>query len=322
MSIKNISPEELENLSKDKLQKNSSNYIPKENIIKEQIVEEYEEPVVVEIEEDEEIILKPKKSYFEPDPVAYKLISGRHFIKNNLTKNNEIFVRPWNTEDELKISKIKSIDDFNRICNEIFMSCIKSDIDVYELALVDKLPLFIFILVITYGSKVSVKSLMDCEQCENDESVDVTVDLLNDLEYKYLPEEMEYPFSLKLTSYPKDNISIRYVYPSLKHEKFFIDTSESDNLINSLRHIVIELKGKKSNGKEITKNDLSDIIKYLNAEDKTKIRKTISDISSYGLNLETDRYQCSKEKCVYNKERKKIFLTFENILASLFMKLK
>ena len=34
MSIKNISPEELENLSKDKSQKNSSNYIPKEKIKK------------------------------------------------------------------------------------------------------------------------------------------------------------------------------------------------------------------------------------------------------------------------------------------------
>lgn len=322
MSIKNISPEELEKITSNKSQKIDSNYIPKENISKEEIIEDYEEPVVVEIEEDEEIILKPKKSYFEPDPVPYRLISGRYFIKNNLTKNNEIFVRPWNTEDELKISKIKSIDDFNRICNEIFMSCIKSDIDVYELALVDKLPLFVFILVITYGSKVSVKPLMDCEQCENDETVDVTVDLLKDLEYKYLPDDLEYPFTLKLTSYPKDNIQIRYVYPSLKHEKFFLDTAETDNLINSLRHIIIELKGKKTNGKEITKNDLSDIIKFLNADDKTKIRKTIADISSYGLNLETDRYECSKEKCIYNKERKKIFLTFENILASLFMKLK
>ena len=242
MSIKNISPEDLEKLSK---KPKNENLLSDENLVKNiESTRETSEEIPMAVQDEEDVVLKPKKSYFEPDPVPYKLISGNHFIKNNLTKNNEIFVRPWNTEDELKISKIKSIDDFNRICNEIFMSCIKSDIDVYELALVDKLPLFVFILVITYGSKVSVKSLMDCEQCEKDETVDVTVDLLNDLEYKYLPEEMDYPFSLKLTSYPKDNISIRYVYPSLKHEKFFIDTTESDNLINSLRHIIIELKGK------------------------------------------------------------------------------
>ena len=85
---------------------------------------------------------------------------------------------------------------------------------------------------------------------------------------------------------------------------------------------MIELKGKKANGKELTKNDLNDIVKFLNADDKMKIRKSISEISSYGINLETDKYKCSKDSCIYNKERKKIFLTFENILSSLFSKLK
>lgn len=319
MSIKNISPEELEKLSKQTTRTDS---LPKENIIKKNEETVNEETIESEAYIDSEIILKPKKSYFEPDPVPYKLISRNYFIKKNLTKNNEIYVRPWNTEDELKISRIKSVDDFNRICNEIFSSCIKSDIDLYELGLVDKLPLFIFILVITYGSKVSVKSMMDCDICENDKDIDVTVDLLNDLEYKYLPDNLEYPFSIKLTSYPKDDISLKYVYPALKHEKFFMDNQDSDNLMNSLKHIVIELKGKKANGKELTKNDLNDIVKFLNADDKMKIRKSISEISSYGINLETDKYKCSKDSCIYNKERKKIFLTFENILSSLFSKLK
>ena len=324
MAIKNISPDDLEKLSKEN--KKEENFLPKENVVKNQQQifqsQESEERVIVETDDDEEIVLKPKKSYFEPDPVPYKLISKNYFIKNNLTKNAEIFVRPWNTEDEVKISRINTTEDFNKICNEIFSSCVKSDIDIYELALVDKLPLFIFILVITYGSKVSVKKLMDCEVCENDSDVDVTVDLLKDLEYKYIPDDLEYPFVMKLTSYPKDDITIKYVYPSLKHEKFFLDSGTSDNLIDSLRHIIIEMKGKKANGKDVTKNDLSDIIKYLNADDKTKIRKSIADVSSYGINLETDKYSCSKENCIYNKERKKIFLTFEKILASLFLKLR
>ena len=319
MAIKNISPDDLENLSNES--KKEEKYLPKENLIKnEEIVFNEDDRIIMETD-NEEIILKPKKSYFEPDPVPYKLISKNYFIKSNLTKNAEIFVRPWNTEDEMKISRINTTEDFNRICNEIFNSCVKSDIDIYEMALVDKLPLFVFILVITYGNKVSVKKLMDCDVCENDPEVDVTVDLLKDLEYKYLPDDLEYPFVMKLTSYPKDDITIKYVYPSLKHEKFFMETN-SDNLIDSLRHIIIEMKGKKANGKDVTKNDLSDIIKYLNADDKTKIRKNIADISNYGINLETDKYSCSKEKCIYNKERKKIFLTFEKILASLFLKLK
>ena len=145
----------------------------------------------------------------------------------------------------------------------------------------------------------------------------------NSIKVKYIPDDIEYPFTVKLTSYPKDDITIRYVYPSLKHEKFFTDSgNKSDNLFDSLRHIIIEFKGKKANGKEITKNDLNDIIKYLNAEDKLKIRKNINDMSTYGINLETERYHCSKENCVYNKERKKIYLNFEGILSSLFMKLK
>ena len=319
MAIKNISPDDLENLSNES--KKEEKYLPKENLIKnEEIVFNEDDRIIMETD-NEEIILKPKKSYFEPDPVPYKLISKNYFIKSNLTKNAEIFVRPWNTEDEMKISRNNTTEDFNRICNEIFNSCVKSDIDIYEMALVDKLPLFVFILVITYGNKVSVKKLMDCDVCENDPEVDVTVDLLKDLEYKYLPDDLEYPFVMKLTSYPKDDITIKYVYPSLKHEKFFMETN-SDNLIDSLRHIIIEMKGKKANGKDVTKNDLSDIIKYLNADDKTKIRNNIADISNYGINLETDKYSCSKEKCIYNKERKKIFLTFEKILASLFLKLK
>lgn len=320
MSIKNISPEDLENLAKKS--KSDEKNISKENIIKTEdymssIQNQEEQKIII----DDEVVLKPKKSYFEPDPVPYRLISGRYFVKKNLTSNNEIFVRPWNTEDELKISKIMGTDDFNRVCNEIFISCVKSDIDIYELSMVDKLPLFIFILVITYGSKVSVKPLMECEICESDRSVEVFVDLLNDLEYKYLPDNMEYPFSVKLTSYPKDDITIKYVYPSLKHEKFFLDGS-TENIFESLRHLVVEMKGKKANGKEITKNDLGDIIKYLNANDKLEIRKNMNEISEYGINLETDKYHCTKENCVYTKERKKIFLTFENILTSLFSKLK
>lgn len=320
MSIKNISPEDLEKLAKKP--KNDDRVLPQENLIKNvDMLEQNVDEISLVVEDEEDVILKPKKSYFEPDPVPYRLISGNYFIKKNLTSRNQIFVRPWNTEDELKISKITSTDDFNKICNEIFVSCVKSDIDIYELSLVDKLPLFIFILVITYGSKVSVKQLMDCEICENDKTIDVSVDLLNDLEYKYLPDDMEYPFSVNLTSYPKDNITIKYVYPSLKHEKFFLDNN-SENLFESLKYIIVELKGKKANGKDVTKNDLNDIIKFLNAEDKMKIRKNMNEISNYGINLETDRYKCSNENCVYSKERKKIFLTFENILTSLFSKLK
>ena len=325
MSIKNISPEELEALSKAP-KKEDNKYIPKENIIKNNFNdddEEIDDKVILETE-NENIILKPKKSYFEPDPVPYKLISGKHFIKKNLTSNSEIFVRPWSTEEELKLTKINGVEDFNKICNEIFSASIKSDIDIYELSIADKLPLFIFILVITYGSKVSVKKLLECEICENDETIDVSIDLIKDLEYKYMPDDLEYPFSIKLKSYPKDNIAIKYVFPSLKHEKFFVDSfnSKSDNLFESFRHIIVEFKGHKANGKEISKNELSDVIKFLNAEDKLTIRKNINEMSNYGLRLETDRYTCSKENCVYNKERKKIFLTFESILASLFMKLK
>jgi hypothetical protein len=319
MSIKNISPEDLEKLSK---KPKNENLLSDENLVKNiESIRETSEEIPMAVQDEDDVVLKPKKSYFEPDPVPYRLISGRYFVKKNLTSNNEIFVRPWNTEDELKISKISTTDDFNRVCNEIFQSCVKTDIDIYELSLVDKLPLFVFILVITYGSKVSIKKLMDCEICENDKDIDVSVDLLNDLEYKYLPDNMEYPFSVNLTSYPKDDITIKYVYPSLKHEKFFLDNS-SDNLFESLRYIIVELKGKKANGKEVTKNDLSDIIKFLNAEDKMKIRKNMNEISNYGINLETDKYQCSNINCIYSKERKKIFLTFENILTSLFSKLK
>lgn len=320
MSIKNISPDDLEKIAKST--QKGEQFLPQENVIKNQYQQpEPEENVILETEDAEEIILKPKKSYFEPDPVPYKLISGKHFVKKNLTSNNEIFVRPWNTEDELKISKIGDSEDFNKICNEIFLSCVKTDMDIYELSLVDKLPLFIFILVITYGSKVSVKKLMDCEICQNDENVEVSVDLLKDLEYKYMPDNLEYPFVTKLKSYGKDDITLKYVYPSLKHEKFFLD-GKSENLFESLRHIIVELKGKKANGKEVTKNELGEIIKYLNSEDKMKIRKDINDMSAYGINLETDRYHCTREGCVYLKERKKVFLTFENILTSLFSKLR
>lgn len=324
MPIKNISPDDLANIANAKKSVEDEFSLPKENLIKkDQTSQIYtEDDKVIISNDEEEIVLKPKKSYFEPDPVKFRLISGNYFIKNNLTKNNEIFVRPWNTEDELKITKIRNIEDFNRICNEIFQSCVKTDIDIYELALIDKLPLFVFILAITYGNKVPIKSLMNCEICQNNDAIEVTVDLLKDLEYVYLPDDLEYPFTLHLSSYPKDNITIRYIYPSLKHEKFFIDNRSQENLFDSLRHIIIEIKGKKANGRDVTKNDLNDIIKFLNAEDKASIKRNIANISDYGMKLETEKYHCSNEKCVYNKEKTNIVLTFEEILSSLFAKLK
>jgi hypothetical protein len=149
MPIKNISPDDLDKIASANQSTVSEKYLPKENLIKkDEDIQNENENVILQTEEDDEIILTPKRSYFEPDPVPYRLISGNHFIKKNLTKNNEIYVRPWNTEDEMKITKITGAEDFNRICNEIFISCVKSDIDIYELSIVDKLPLFIFILVI------------------------------------------------------------------------------------------------------------------------------------------------------------------------------
>jgi hypothetical protein len=92
MPIKNISPDDLDKIASANQSTVSEKYLPKENLIKkDEDIQNENENVILQTEEDE-IVLRPKRSYFEPDPLPYRLISGNHFIKKNLTKNNEIYV--------------------------------------------------------------------------------------------------------------------------------------------------------------------------------------------------------------------------------------
>ena len=141
-TLRNPSQQEIEAL----LNKNN---IPKAQIIKDS---EISKPIEYKsgVENTSSIPMKPQDD-FEPDPLPFKLPSGKKVIHSKyLTENNEIFVRKLSLKEEGFFAEISSGKDFYSGMNRILRECIKTDIHENTLSAIDKIPLIIFILAISF----------------------------------------------------------------------------------------------------------------------------------------------------------------------------
>lgn len=300
--IKNPSPEEL-----DELRAKSETAAYRKTASQEQASEagisvgEYQSDYLNTYED----LLKPKTDYFEPDPIPFRLPSGSFVVdKKYLTDKNEIFIRRLSAPEEKFFTKMKEKKDLMSSINKSLDAIIKTkNVSVNDLSLIDKLALFIYVIAITYGSTINIADKLDCKACvkEGSEKTKVIVNILDDLEIKYVPDDYEYPFKVKLNNYKDCDITVVYEYPTIRLENFFIDEEDSD-VVEAIKSLIIDVYGKKANGNPVQKTERDGLLKFLSVEDRVAIRDKISDFSKYGIQLTTTKYSCTNNKCPFVSE--------------------
>jgi hypothetical protein len=275
LAIRNPSKEELEALKKGKVEPLVSNPIEKQPTIQTKQVWNADE-------------LKPKKSRFEPDPQKFYLPSGIKFVETGY-----LWVRRMNTEEESKFanynSDLSSVNSFNVIINSVLNGTVKSNYPINELPLFDKLPLFLFIIGISFGDKININKIKkDCEDCT--EEYEFIINYNSDGVYTIMPETKNHPFVITLESF-EHPYTVCFHYPKIKNE-----TSIANKDISLvLSDLIIYLRD--NNGIDIPKEEWAELIRWINLEDKLKISENINTLNSFGTTIKFPTTNCTNPGC-------------------------
>lgn len=291
--IRNADPEDLERLRGDSVKTFKQH-----------------DPQPLSEENKYKVPMKSKRSYFEPEPVKFKLPSGSKFVdKSLLTENNEIYVRRLTSVEEGMFSKIKNESTLNETITAVIDNIIKSDIDVNDLSLIDKMSIFIFAVCLTYGSKIDLKDKINCKTCANNKDITVTVDLIEDIEWRSVPDDYEYPFVINIETYGTD-IKMVFRFPSVAEE----DILEKKEIVDLMYALTENITGTKPNGNPVNKLEWKDLIANLDMRDKKKFSKKFAEFRDFGIVLKTTNYKCSYSKCQYMKDKVEIIVGLDAII--------
>lgn len=260
----------------------------------------------------DEGITKPKKNPFEPDPTPMRLPSGNIFIKENLTPKNEIYVRRMGAVEENMFFKLLGATEMkivNATIDAVMDNCIRSKVDVYDLALIDKLPIFFKIIQLTYGP-IEIKQR--CQKCEVEHSF--TFDPVDDLKISYVPLDYEYPKRIELTSFPKAKIDWYVMYPTIRQTGKFFDS----DMVDVMRMLTDRFEGTiidDGKEREITKDDYEAILTNMNDDDRQKYRDFLNDFGSYGVQLSVSQPFCKSKECDLYEKPQEFDIPIEMIFA-------
>ena len=305
--VQNITPEEVEKAKKE-------SYTPVEAI------KPGVEPVTPVKTTETEYLCAMKApapgALFEPKSVLYELISGTERYKGTgATKDGQIYIRRFTTKEEnelqKEIAKISiqneafTLDKLLGVLNTILNNCIKSSVNITQLPLIEKVPLFVKLVTLTYGSKLEVE--IECEDCE--EKQKITIDLDKDLIIKRPKKNFKMSSVIELSSFDFP-ITMVISLPLIKDERFF---SSDFDIIEQIKSMTVEIVGTKPDGTDITFEDLNLIISNLNKEDKAKIKKFVETFDEIGTDLKVK----PKQTC-FNVECEKYNTTNENIQIQVF----
>jgi hypothetical protein len=266
---------------------------------------------------DDEEILKPKSSIFEPDPVPVKLPSGSLAVdKKFLTNNNEIFVRRMTSLEEnivLKLAGVSEVGVINQSIDSIIKSCVKTNIDADDLLLIDKFAVFFKIISITYGK---IQTTLQCPSCDKVYE-NYKIDVYNDFSVKYVPDEYQYPRQIKLESYNDCELIWHVVYPTLGDTKqMFVDQNIDDN---AQMYVTEKIEGwytdPSGNKVEVKPSDYKALITNLEKQDKKKYKEFMDEFSAFGFQMTTFIPFCTDKKCSLRNVEQEVSVPVEDIFS-------
>lgn len=309
--VRNPSPTELKELMK----KGTVEADYDENIEQKE-EKETEIKVISPISTNIDSIIKPDESVFSPEKHLYKLVCGLHnypHFKGYLTDNGEIYVRRMSATDTsyfIDIMKEEvSFKNFNKAITKIINNCVRTNIDTGKLYLIEKMALFIFIVSLTYGDKISFKAT--CPECGTVYNLEL---LLSDIPIIMMDNNVDIIKNVKLETY-KNPIDLYLHFPYICEEDIYLSADAEQSLLLLVNDIV----GKRPDGQDINEEDYLDIMKYLNDDDTKKIKDAMDSISEYGIQLDDiDVKLCKTKGCSLKNKNQKVSLPIETIFMKMF----
>lgn len=261
--------------------------------------------------------IKPQKSSFEPKPVVFKLPSGKIIVDSG-----EIMIRRMTTIEESVFQEAIAknvqngsfdIRSFLGIITRSLSTCIKSEIDILRLSLIDKIALFMFIIAISYGETHDVN--LRCSNCG--EITSHRINILKDIAPTYVPDNYVYPHPITLTSF--DNPCILYaVFPRIENENLFFTSLA--NLMAQLETITYKIEGRSNEGTLIEEKDYNEILSNLNKDDKEKIKNFVSGFGQFGTSLVTVIPElCHNTQCEEYKKPQGVTVPLEELIIKVFI---
>lgn len=240
-------------------------------------------------------------SPWEPAPRPFRLPSGAKVVIENVTPDGKIYVRRMGNKEESLFGKLKGGMSMIEVLEGVFDGTIKSRISARDLSFIDISALFIFIMSITYGSKMDFAGIIDCPACgpnatikKKEKVISAIIDIVKDFEIKYLDDDFEYPMKVKMTTWPDSDITMNFGFPTVGNKTLFDDDRD---IIEVIQDLVARINGTKSNGKQIEKKDWQDIICYMDQDDKQMIKDKLDNFATYGMNPVPKNIDCSCSTC-------------------------
>lgn len=307
----NPSEEDLKNAAKEKKKRNVANIVTTNT----------------NAEKDFTIVdgakIKSKKSRFEPDPIKCKLpSSGLGYRGEGITNDGCIFLRRMSSDEIVKLASIDGIKTFNKVCNDLFEACIVSYIDIQSMPIIDKIPVFIFLIGASINQKINVIELAECKN-DSEKNIDFLIDI-NNLKNRVKQlniKNLKYPFELNLSTFP--NVKIKYIYPRISEESFILtdEVMTDDNALKLYNEITTEISGDVNNT-PVTMSDLHEIMKWMSLEDKKAMKNDIDKMNEYSIDL-SYKYsdhcslgaKCCKAKETFNLNVQDLILELIKTLA-------
>ena len=288
----------IRNPTIEEIQRNRESKVNK-NVIQKEVAEDLLNKEEAS-KETPKVKLKTKTSIFEPNPFPYKLITTNNVVKDNLTDNHEIYVRRMSGEDDIILQKMISVEEHVVVesITKILTNCIKTDIDVKNLPLMEKIPLFLFILAISTGEVFDASPVPDCTTC--DINTKVPVSIIKDFKTDYMqPNDPEYPKKFLIVSYNEADIEFEIVMPRIGGESTFMKEAETKiDYLNKLSLIISKIAGYKPDGSFVEAKDYAEIINFLNDDDKMTIKKIQDEwVEKFGTIYKTTISTCTNSNC-------------------------
>jgi hypothetical protein len=261
-------------------------------------------------------ILKPKDSKYEPNPVLFKLPSMGKSIPSNfqhaLTDNKEIYIRRISSTEEKIIAKLRT--EPHRILNiitEVLEKCIKTNIPMKYYMTLDKIPMFLFLLEISY-SDTNNKIEVSCPKCQQKQLREINIS--KDINIRYMEKDLKYPLSIHTDKSYADKYLIEFDAPLFEHETLF--DQEELEAAQLLRNLVINITDLKTN-RTVPKEEWLNLINYLDFDDRIAFRDEIAKISDkYGTDVKID-FSCENKGCADAGESIKVDLPLDQIFINL-----
>lgn len=239
--------------------------------------------------------MKPKVSDFEPKVVEFFLPSGTKIVQSDgVTDKGSIWIRRMTTIEESIIQNALMRDamgdmgaskegltlyGFLMLLNQVVDPCIRSDVSIRELAIIDKLVLIVKIVSLTYGENLDIK--FECGECAQE--YERKVNLEKDIIISHVPKDYDLPKKIKLIDSFDFPVEITLTMPLVVDEEFFIGTGI--DVLKQYESIVCDASGTKKDGTAVTIKDLKDIVENLGDKDKAEIKKFITEYSKFGTEL-------------------------------------